>query len=139
MDDGGLVTTATSNPAAGSAQLLADYAPTHDRGLPSSKGQTVTVLRSEPEWAQVRNADGKTGWVPLSFLEIAEGTAASSAARVLVPGRDGGGFKRRPPVFNGVWKDDAPHPGRTQLTFWYFCSMVCAGLTVGSQGPAAIK
>ena len=61
MDDGGLVTAATSNPAAGSALLLADYAPTHDRGLPSSKGQTVTVLRSEPEWAQVRNADGKTG------------------------------------------------------------------------------
>ena len=51
----------------------------------------------------------------------------------------GGGFKRVPPVLNGVWRDDAPHPQRAQLTFWYTASLVCLGLTMGAQGPAAIK
>jgi hypothetical protein len=52
----------------------------------------------------------------------------------------GGGFRRLPPVINGVWRDgDAPHPQRVQLTFWYTASLVCLGLTMGAQGPAAIK
>lgn len=51
----------------------------------------------------------------------------------------GGGFKRIPPVLNGVWDSDAPHPQRAQLTFWYTASLVCLGLTMGAQGPAAIK
>jgi len=51
----------------------------------------------------------------------------------------GGGCGRRPPVLNGVWTRDEPHPRRAALTVWYTVSIVCLGLTMGAQGPATIK
>ncbi len=55
----------------GSATLTHDYIPSHDRGLPSKAGDTVTVLRTEPEWVRVRNTSGQEGWIPEVFLQMA--------------------------------------------------------------------
>ena len=67
-------TLTSSNPLSGAqgatATLTHDYAPSHDRGLPCSAGETLTVLRSEPEWVRVRNSRAQEGWVPQSFVQI---------------------------------------------------------------------
>ncbi len=59
-----------SHSGLGSGTLTHDYTPSHDRGLPSKAGDVVTVLRTEPEWVHVRNADGNQGWIPEGFLKM---------------------------------------------------------------------
>jgi Na+/melibiose symporter-like transporter len=59
-----------SSSGVGSATLTHDYSPSHDRGLASKAGEAVTVLRTEPEWVRVRNANGQEGWIPEAFLKI---------------------------------------------------------------------
>lgn len=43
--------TSSGSASHGSATLIAAYRPTHDRGLPCEINETVTVLRTEPEYA----------------------------------------------------------------------------------------
>jgi uncharacterized protein YgiM (DUF1202 family) len=46
--------------------LLRDYTATE---LNVEEGETVTVEFEESEWGWVTNESGRTGWVPLEFLE----------------------------------------------------------------------
>ena len=39
----------------------------------------------------------------------------------------------------GTWDSEQPYPRPRMLTMWYTLGSVCLGLTMGAQGPAAIK
>ena len=58
--------------AADTALVTHDYRPTHDRGLPCVRGDSLTVLHRDAQWFRVRDAHGQLGWVPRTFLKVSD-------------------------------------------------------------------
>jgi hypothetical protein len=70
----------------GNATLTHDYTPSHDRGLACKAGDAVTVLRTDPEWARVRNnSSGQEGWVPQAFLKMDDASSVGGTEPSMPP------------------------------------------------------